>query len=67
MWRRPGSPGELAINLLGPIPLPMSCRGKTVQWYAAVRSTDSSRLVLAADLNARGGQHLFPSGIAVGG
>ena len=38
----PESPGELAINLLGPIPLPMNLPGvqTTVQWYAAVRSTE---------------------------
>ena len=58
----PESPGELAINLLGPIPLPMSLPGvkTTVQWYAAVRSTELKQVEsLAADLNARGGQHLF--------
>ena len=38
----PESPGELAINLLGPIPLPLNLPGveTTVQWYAAVRSTE---------------------------
>ncbi len=58
----PESPGELAINLLGPIPLPMSLPGvqATVQWYAAVRSTELKQVeALAADLSARGGQHLF--------
>lgn len=58
----PESPGELAINLLGPIPLPMSLPGvqTTVQWYAAVRSTELKQVeALAADLSARGGQHLF--------
>jgi GTP cyclohydrolase II len=58
----PESPGELAINLLGPIPLPMKLPGvqTTVQWYAAVRSTELKQVeALAADLSARGGQHLF--------
>lgn len=58
----PESPGELAINLLGPIPLPMSLPDvqTTVQWYAAVRSTELKQVeALAADLSARGGQHLF--------
>ncbi|MAW48184.1 MAG: GTP cyclohydrolase [Gammaproteobacteria bacterium TMED30] len=58
----PESPGELAINLLGPIPLPMNLPGvqNTVQWYAAVRSTELKQVeALAADLSARGGQHLF--------
>ena len=58
----PESPGELAINLLGPIPLPMNLPGvqTTVQWYAAVRSTELKQVeALAADLSARGGQHLF--------
>ncbi|MGB0997697.1 MAG: hypothetical protein ACPGXJ_05410, partial [Pseudomonadales bacterium] len=58
----PESPGELAINLLGPIPLPLNLPGveTTVQWYAAVRSTELKQVeALAADLSARGGQHLF--------
>jgi len=58
----PESPGELAINLLGPIPLPLNLPGveTTVQWYAAVRSTELKQVeALAADLRARGGQHLF--------
>lgn len=56
------APGELAINLLGPIPLPMSLPSVdvTVSWYAAVRSTELSQVeALASDLTARGGQHLF--------
>ena len=34
--------GELVINLLGPIPLPIKMNGQTYQanWYAAVRSTE---------------------------
>ena len=56
------APGELAINLLGPIPMPMSLPSVdvTVSWYAAVRSTELSAVNnLASDLTARGGQHLF--------
>ena len=55
-------PNELAINLMGPIPLPIKLPGvdTTVRWYAAVRSTELRGVeALAADLNARGGQHLF--------
>ena len=58
----PEAPGELAINLLGPIPLPISLPSiqTTVSWYAAVRSTELSQVnALASDLRARGGQHLF--------
>ncbi len=56
------APGELAINLLGPIPLPVSLPSidTTVSWYAAVRSTELSQVeALASDLTARGGQQLF--------
>ncbi len=55
-------PGELAINLMGPIPLPMRLQGiaTTVAWYVAVRSTELREVErLANDLNAKGGQHLF--------
>lgn len=55
-------PNELAINLMGPIPLPIRLPGvhTTVQWYAAVRSTELRGVeALASELNARGGQHLF--------
>ena len=58
----PEAPGELAINLLGPIPLPIDVPSAqlTVQWYAAVRSTELSQVdALASDLRQRGGQHLF--------
>ncbi len=58
----PDAPGELAINLLGPIPLPISLPSikTTVSWYAAVRSTELKLVEnLASDLRARGGQHLF--------
>ena len=60
--KSPDYPGELAINLLGPTPLPMAL-GKIevrVDWYAAVRSTELSQVEsLASDLRERGGQHLF--------
>ena len=55
-------PNELAINLMGPIPLPIKLPGvgTTVQWYAAVRSTELRGVeAFASELNARGGQHLF--------
>ena len=58
----PEHPGELAVNVMGPIPMPMSLPGVeiTVQWYAAVRSTELQGVEsLASDLMARGGQHLF--------
>jgi GTP cyclohydrolase II len=54
--------GEIAINILGPIPLPIELRGvaTTVQWYATVRSTELTKVEeLARDLRARGGQELF--------
>ena len=60
--KTPDHPGELAINLLGPIPLPMSVGQVEVRvdWYAAVRSTELSQVeTLASDLRERGGQHLF--------
>lgn len=58
----PEAPGQLAINVLGPIPLPMELPSVklTVKWYAAVRSTELSQVeALATDLRERGGQHLF--------
>ena len=58
----PEAPGELAINLLGPIPLPIALPSTqaTVSWYAAVRSTELSQVeTLASDLRARGGEQLF--------
>jgi len=58
----PEAPGVLAVNLLGPIPLPISLPSikTTVSWYAAVRSTELSQVEsLASELRARGGQHLF--------
>ena len=58
----PDHPGELAINLLGPIPLPVGIGGLDVRvnWYAAVRSSELNEVeALASDLRERGGQHLF--------
>ena len=58
----PEYPGELAINIMGPIPLPLNLPGvdMVVQWYAAVRSTELHDVEqLASELRARGGQHLF--------
>ncbi|MEL6214130.1 MAG: GTP cyclohydrolase II [Pseudomonadota bacterium] len=55
-------PGQLSINLLGPIPLPVSRNGwhHTFQWYAAVRNTELAKVeALAASLTAEGGQRLF--------
>ena len=60
--RAPVPSGELSINLLGPVPLPLSLPSvkTTVDWYATVRSTELSRVeALAADLRDRGEQNLF--------
>ena len=54
--------GTQAINILGPIPLPLSLGDLevTVQWYATVRSTELSKVEnLARELRVQGGQHLF--------
>ena len=55
-------PDSAALNLLGPIPLPMG-RGEeqpTVDWYVAVRSTELKEVeALASTLSESGGQHLF--------
>lgn len=54
--------GERAINILGPIPLPVHLPSVhlTVQWYATVRSTELGQVeMLASELRERGGQHLF--------
>jgi GTP cyclohydrolase II len=54
--------GEAAINILGPIPLPLqlSDREITVQWFAAVRHTELHKVEeLAAELRERGGQQSF--------
>lgn len=53
---------SIALNLLGPIPLPLG-RGDeqpTADWYAAVRSTELGQVEsLAGTLRDSGGQHLF--------
>jgi len=54
--------GELAINVLGPIPLPIELGDVhiTTQWYATVRSTELATVEnLARDLTKQGGQQLF--------
>lgn len=54
--------GELAINVLGPIPLPIRLGDSeiTVQWYATVRSTELAKVEeLARELNEHGGLRLF--------
>ncbi len=58
----PTSTGELVINLLGPIPLPLKMSGRPYQasWYAAVRSTELEKVEeLASTLRDSGGQNLF--------
>ncbi len=58
----PASSGDLVINLLGPIPLPLKLNGKSynIQWYAAVRSTELEKVEsLAGELRESGGQNLF--------
>lgn len=51
-----------AINLIGPIPLPIDLPSihTTVQWYAAVRSSELSQVeTLANDLKQQNNHHLF--------
>ncbi|MSQ69224.1 MAG: GTP cyclohydrolase II [Gammaproteobacteria bacterium] len=58
----PPPEGELAINVLGPIPLPLRIDEVEIKthWYATVRSTELAKVeALARDLNQQGGQHLF--------
>ena len=58
----PQAPGEVIINLLGPIPMPIdTLEGRIiVQWSAAVRSTELQQVeALANKLTSEGGQHLF--------
>lgn len=55
-------PGQLSVNLLGPIPLPIHLGDveQTFQWYAAVRNTELSKVeALAESLRREGGQNLF--------
>ncbi|MCP5178777.1 MAG: GTP cyclohydrolase II [Pseudomonadales bacterium] len=59
---QPVPPGARAINLMGPIPLPIHLPtiAATVQWFVAVRSTELGQVeALASELRERGGQHLF--------
>ena len=61
-FEAPQAPGEVIINLLGPIPMPIdTLEGEIiVQWYAAVRSTELQQVeALANKLTSEGGQHLF--------
>lgn len=54
--------GETALNILGPIPMPIELAGISirVKWYASVRSTELSEVEdLAGTLRESGGQHLF--------
>lgn len=58
--------GQTAINLLGPIPLPLQLPQGSLdaQWFAAVRHTDLDKVEqLASDLSEQGGQRFF-SGLA---
>ena len=47
----PQAPGEIIINLLGPIPMPIdTLEGRIfVQWYAAVRSTELQQVEALAN------------------
>ena len=54
--------GDIAINVLGPIPLPIRLGELEIQarWYATVRSTELAKVEeLAAELSRHGGQRLF--------
>ena len=56
------APGEVALSVLGPIPLPVLVTGSEVlaQWYAFVRHTELLKVdELATELRAHGGQQLF--------
>ncbi|MEO0579698.1 MAG: GTP cyclohydrolase II, partial [Pseudomonadota bacterium] len=56
--------GELAINVIGPIPLPIVVDGQRVffDWYAAVRHTELRRVEsLAHELTEQGAPRLFAS------
>ena len=60
----PAAPMARALEVLGPVPLPMDLTGREVmaQWYAFVRRTEIDQVSrLAADLRAEGDQHLFAS------
>lgn len=54
--------GTHALNLLGPIPLPVTVDGAVIdlRWYAFVRHTEIAKVEeLASELRERGGQALF--------
>ncbi len=58
----PAPEGELSINVLGPIPLPIRLGNLEIQarWYATVRSTELAKVEgLASELSRHGGQRLF--------
>lgn len=58
----PPPKGELSINMLGPIPLPLQLGELEIasRWYATVRSTELAKVdELARDLRQQGGQRLF--------
>jgi GTP cyclohydrolase II len=58
----PPEPGASAINVLGPIPLPLERHGHQydVEWYASVRYTELSKATeLADELREREGQQSF--------
>lgn len=60
----PSVRGEITINLLGPIPLPLSISSQhcQVHWYAAVRGTELDEVEELADkLLQNEGQNLFAS------
>lgn len=59
---RPLAPGQKALSILGPIPLPLVRNGRRfrVDWFACVRHTELSRVEeLADELRARDGQQSF--------
>ena len=54
--------GMHALNILGPIPLPVLLDGQSIslQWYTFVRHTEFAKVnELACDLRERGAEHLF--------
>ena len=54
--------GAYALNVLGPIPLPVLSDGRSIslQWYTFVRHTEFAKVnELAHDLRERGAEHLF--------
>lgn len=59
---QPAPEGEISINVLGPIPLPIKLGELEIQarWYATVRSTELAKVEeLASELSRHGGQRLF--------